>query len=297
MTENLRGALLMVLAMAAFATEDVFIKLVANTLPLGQIFIFLGIGGGLLFAVVVMRLGKPVFPREMWSKAIIVRNLCEMIGTTGFVSAVVLTPLSSASAILQAMPLAVTLGAALFLGETVGWRRWSAIIAGFLGVMLVLRPGLDGFEPASLLAVMGVFGLAGRDLATRRIPAHLSSWQVSAWGFLAVIPAGILLLLIGPQAPAVPDAIGVLMLFLALFTGVLGYYTLVASVRLGQMSVITPFRYSRLLFAMGFGIAVFGERPDALTYLGAAIIVAAGLYTIIREQRLRRSSPPPVAGV
>lgn len=297
MTENLRGALLMVLAMAAFATEDVFIKLVADTLPLGQIFIFLGIGGGLLFALIVMRLRKPVFPREMWSKPIIVRNLCEMIGTTGFVSAVVLTPLSSASAILQAMPLAVTLGAALFLGETVGWRRWSAIIAGFLGVMLVMRPGLDGFEPASLLAVMGVFGLAGRDLATRRIPAHLSSWQVSVWGFLSVIPAGILLLIIVPQAPAVPDAMTLLMLFLALITGVLGYYTLVASVRLGQMAVITPFRYSRLLFAMVFGIAVFGERPDALTYVGAAIIVGAGLYTIIREQRLRRSSPAPAAGV
>lgn len=297
MTENLRGALLMVLAMAAFATEDVFIKLVADTLPLGQIFIFLGIGGGLLFALIVMRLRKPVFPREMWSTQIIVRNLCEMIGTTGFVSAVVLTPLSSASAILQAMPLAVTLGAALFLGETVGWRRWSAIIAGFLGVMLVLRPGLDGFEPASLLAVMGVFGLAGRDLATRRIPAHLSSWQVSVWGFLSVIPAGILLLIIGPQAAAVPDAMTLLMLFLALITGVLGYYTLVASVRLGQMAVITPFRYSRLLFAMVFGIAVFGERPDALTYLGAAIIVGAGLYTIIREQRLRRSSPAPTGGV
>ncbi|SDX51849.1 DMT family transporter [Roseicitreum antarcticum] len=297
MTENLRGAILMVLAMAAFATEDVFIKIISDALPLGQILILLGIGGGILFSIVLLRIRRPLFPRALWSRPVVLRNLCEMVGTTGFVSAIVLTPLSSASAILQALPLAVTLGAALFLGEDVGWRRWSAIIVGFCGVLLVLRPGLQGFEPASLLAVVGVFGLAGRDLATRRIPATLSSWQVSAWGFLSVIPAGAMLLVWGQQAPAMPDPLNVLLLVLALTSGMVGYYMLVASVRLGQIAVITPFRYSRLLFAMVLGVAVFGERPDALTYMGAAIIVCAGLYTIIREQRLRRSSPAPQAGV
>lgn len=161
MTDNLRGALLMSLAMAGFAIEDMFIKLLAGTLPIGQVLLFLGLGGALVFGTITYRRGEQVISPALLTRAVIIRNLCELVGTVGFVLSFVLASLSTASAILQATPLVVTIGAVLFLGEKVGWRRWTAIGVGFGGVMLIVRPGMAGFEPASLFAVVGVLGLAG----------------------------------------------------------------------------------------------------------------------------------------
>src|SRR6056297_4057215 len=203
--ENLRGSILMVLAMAGFALEDMFIKRLADTLPVGQIIIFLGFGGALIFGAITMAQGRRLWSRDLLSRPVLLRNFGEIVGTLGFVTAIALTPLSSASAILQATPLAVTLGAALFLGEAVGWRRWSAILVGFLGVLMVIRPGLEGFLPASLFAVQAVIGLAIRDLATRAVPASVSSMQLSSYGFATVVPAGAILLVI-TGAPVAPDA-------------------------------------------------------------------------------------------
>src|SRR6056297_1665102 len=186
--ENLRGSILMVLAMAGFALEDMFIKRLADTLPVGQIIIFLGFGGALIFGAITMAQGRGLWSRDLLSRPVLLRNFGEIVGTLGFVTAIALTPLSSASAILQATPLAVTLGAALFLGEAVGWRRWSAILVGFLGVLMVIRPGLEGFEPASLFAVQGVIGLAIRDLATRAVPRSISSMQLSTYAFATLVP-------------------------------------------------------------------------------------------------------------
>ena len=142
--DNLRGAALMTLAMLGFAIEDMFIKFMAGALPVGQIIALLGLGGTIAFATVIVVQRRPLFSRALLTPAIAVRSLGEIIGTIGFVTAIVFTPLSSASAILQATPLAVTLGAALFLQEKVGWRRWSAILVGFCGVLPIIRPGLDG---------------------------------------------------------------------------------------------------------------------------------------------------------
>src|SRR6056297_1156247 len=167
--ENLRGSVLMVVAMAGFALEDMFIKRLSLDLPVGQILVFLGTGGAVIFGLGALARGHRLFSRDLLAGQVLLRNLGELIGTIGFVTALALTPLSSASAILQATPLALTLGAALFLKEAVGWRRWSAILVGFAGVLMVIRPGLEGFEPASLFAVQAVFGLAMRDLATRAV--------------------------------------------------------------------------------------------------------------------------------
>ena len=141
--ENLRAILLMVGSMAGFAIEDMLIKYLALEMPTGQFLMLIGGGGGLIFALMAHRQGQQVLSADFLRPVIIIRNLGEVIGTLGFVTAIVLTPLSSASAILQATPLAVTLGAALFLNEAVGWRRWSAIGIGFCGVVLVIRPGMD----------------------------------------------------------------------------------------------------------------------------------------------------------
>jgi drug/metabolite transporter (DMT)-like permease len=193
--------------------------------------------------------------------------------------------LSTASAILQATPLVVTLGAALFLGAQVGWRRWAAILVGLSGVLLIVRPGLAGFEPASLWAVLGVLGLATRDLATRAAPARISGYQMSAYAFGLMAPTGLIMMAVMGSTPVMPDGRNLLFLALALIVGVVAYYLVVAAMRVGDIPVVTPFRYTRMVFALVVALTVFGERPDPLTYLGAAIIIAAGLFTLWRETR------------
>ena len=289
--ENLRAISLMVLSMAGFAIEDMLIKIIALEMPTGQFLILIGGGGALIFTAMSRRQGQAVLSADFLRPSIIIRNLGEVIGTLGFVTALVLTPLSSASAILQATPLAVTLGAALFLGEAVGWRRWSAILIGFCGVIAVIRPGLDGFEPASLFAVLGVIGLATRDVATRAAPARISSAVLSAHGFAMLVPAGALLLCISGGATA-PSALGYGLLLAALAIGVSAYYALTLAMRLGDVAVVTPFRYVRLVFALAIGVTVFNEQPDAWTLIGAAIIILSGLYTFFRERQLSRKSCP-----
>jgi len=288
--ENLRAILLMVGSMAGFAIEDMLIKYLALEMPTGQFLMLIGGGGGLVFAVMAHRQGQQVLSADFLQPVIIIRNLGEVIGTLGFVTAIVLTPLSSASAILQATPLAVTLGAALFLNEAVGWRRWSAIGIGFCGVVLVIRPGMDGFQPASLFAVQGVIGLAMRDVATRAAPAKISSLVLSAHGFAMLVPAGAVLLWISGGAVA-PSPTGYGLLAAALIVGVTSYYALTLSMRLGDVAVVTPFRYVRLVFALIIGVTLFEEDPDLWTLIGAAIIILSGLYTFFRERHLSRQTP------
>ena len=283
--ENLRAIALMVLSMAGFAIEDMLIKYIALEMPTGQFLMLIGAGGALIFTLMAWRQGQAVLSADFLQPTIIIRNLGEVLGTLGFVTALVLTPLSSASAILQATPLAVTLGAALFLREAVGWRRWSAILSGFCGVVAVIRPGLEGFQPASLFAVLGVIGLATRDVATRATPATISSLVLSAHGFGMLVPAGAFLLWISGGAVA-PSAQGYGLLFAALIIGVSAYYALTLSMRLGDVAVVTPFRYVRLVFALFIGVTVFHEQPDAWTLGGAAIIILSGLYTFFRERQL-----------
>lgn len=282
--ENLRGSVLMVLAMAGFALEDMFIKRLAEAMPVGQIIALVGSGGAVIFAAICVGQGRRLWSRDLLARPVILRNLGEMAGTMCFVTAIALTPLSQASAIIQAMPLAVTLGAALFLGAPVGWRRWSAILVGFAGVLMVVRPGLAGFAPASLFAVGAVIALAARDLATRAVPPAISSMQLSAYAFATLVPTGAFLLALS-GGPVAVGANALRDLALALTCAVSAYYAIVAAMRVGEVAVVTPFRYTRLVFALIIGVAVFGERPDIWTLTGAAVIVASGLYTIMREAR------------
>ena len=292
--DNFRGALLMVLAMLGFAIEDSFIKKMGNSLPVGQILTMLGAGGSAVFAVVVLAQKRALFERAMLAGPVLTRGIGEIVGTVCFISAIVFTPLSTASAILQATPLVVTLGAALFLGETVGWRRWAAISVGFMGVLMIIRPGLEGFSPLSLFALGGVFGLALRDISTRKISSNLSTMQLSFLGFLVLIPAGCIMLLVTGQQLAPMDLRLAALMVSAITIGVFAYYGIVAAMRVGEVSFVSPFRYSRLVFAMVIGVGFFGETPDGYTLLGGAIIVASGIYTVWRERKqgLRVTSKP-----
>ncbi len=286
--DNLRGIVLMIASMAGFAAEDMFIKWAASDLPAGQILLLIGLAGGAVFALFARMQGQRTLTPAALHPAVLGRNAGEMIGTYGFVTALTLAPLSTVSAVAQAMPLAVTMGAALFLGERVGWRRWTAITVGFFGVLLIIRPGFDGFDPNALWAVLAVFGLGARDLFTRKMPASITTMQLSVWGFLAValLGAGMLLTSGGGKLPTGAQAgyIGGALAF-----GIAAYWALTAANRLGEMSVITPFRYSRLVFGVTLGVVVFSERPDMLTLLGGLIIIGSGLYTFARERARKRA--------
>ena len=295
--DNGRAILLMVLAMAAFALEDAAIKAVSAELAPGQIIATMGACGALVFGLACARRGEAVLSRDLLLAPVMARNLCEMASTAAYVTALALIPLSTASAILQGVPLVVTMGAALVLGERVGWRRWLAVALGLGGVLLIVRPGMEGFEPASLLAVLGLVTLAGRDLATRRVPDRVSTARVSAWGFASLVPTGALLLLVPGQDAAMPSREAALGLLAGLVVGLMGYAAVVAAMRMGEVSAVAPFRYARLVFALLVAAAAFGERPDALTLWGAAIVIGSGLYAFLRERRLARSPPrQPLSG-
>ncbi len=286
--DNLRGIALMIAAMAGFALEDLFIKNAAAYLPPGQILVVLGAGGAAIFALLARMRGERLIDPVLLSPIVMARNAGEALAAIGLVLALALTPLSTAAAILQATPLAVTLGGALFLGAAVGWRRWTAIGVGFLGVLLIVRPGMDGFMPASLFAVLAVAGLAMRDLATRALPDTVGTFQLSAWGFGVLVVSGVFLMAVMADAPVWHTA-GHWHVGGAIVIGVLAYYAIVGASRIGEIAVVTPFRYTRLVFALAIGYVAFAERPDALTLAGAALIVATGLYTLVREARLSRS--------
>lgn len=273
----------MVFSMGAFAVEDMLLKsLTASGLPLGQALMVIGIGGSLLFSAFAIRHNERIFHPALWTKPLLLRSACEVVGRIFYSLAFVLTPLSTATAVLQATPLVVALGAVVMFGERVDWRRWLAIIGGFLGVLLILRPGMEGSTPASLLAVLGMLGFAGRDLATRASPAAMSHRQLGVIGFLMLATAGALILSWtgGATWPAGRTQ-GILALTIVI--GAAAYYALTIAMRTGDISFVAPFRYFRLLFAMIIGMIVFHERPDLLTLAGSAIIVASGLYTVLRR--------------
>lgn len=293
--ENTRGSLFMIMAMAAFAVEDMFLKAAARETDIGVILTYFGVGGALMFMLLTWRRGEAVFVRAMLSRAVLIREVLEMTGRVCYSLAVVLIPLSTTSAILQSAPLMVILGAAVIFREKVGIRRWMAIALGFTGVMMIIRPGLDTFDPASLFAVIGTLGFAGRDLATRAASPALSNVQLGTCGFLILIPSGVLLQCFSDHAftgaswsPAPTTSA---MILGATVVGVLAYNALTIAMRTGEVSAVTPFRYSRLLFAMLLGMLIFGERPDLLTLMGSALIVISGIYSLLLSRRRIRLQP------
>ena len=283
---NLRGSLYMIVAMAAFALEDLCIKHATASVPVWQTLAIFGTAGALAFAGLARRAGEPPLSRWPAPRALVARCAFEVVGRLFFTLSLAYTTLSATSAILQATPLVVVAGSVLRFGERVGWRRWCAIGCGFAGVLLIIRPGLDGFTAASLLAVAGTIGFAGRDLATRASPPTLSNRQLGVYGFCALAAAGLPCVPLDPRLVA-PSPIAWAALAGATAVGVLAYAALTAAMRTGEVSVVSPFRYARLVFAMLLGAAAFGERPDAWTLAGSAIVVGSGVYTVLRGRANR----------
>lgn len=285
---NLNGILLVIMAMAAFTIEDMFIKQLSGTLPVGQILMILGVGSSVIFASLAIAKGQNIFAPAAWRRASIIRALAEAIAAMGFTTALSLVDISVVAAVFQATPLAITMGAALFMGEQVGWRRWCAILIGFLGVLLIIRPGLEGFDASVLFVLVAVAGVALRDLVTRLVDPSVASTVVSFQGFASLVFAGAAMLLFTPGSATFMTGAEIWMILGGIIFGAIGYFGIVSAMRVGDASAVTPFRYTRLLFSILVGVVVFNERPDTLTLLGAALIIGTGLYTFLRERYLAR---------
>lgn len=278
----------MIGAMAFFALVDMFVKLASRTQSAAQIIALTSAVAFVVFAAWVWRDGGRLLTPAARHPVMIIRTIGEVVGSFGIVMALALAPLSSVAALAQAQPLAVTMGAAFFLGEKTGWRRWSAIFLGLIGVLIILRPGMGDFDPNLLWVFVYVFGLGTRDLASRALPAATTTQFAVAWAMLPMAIVGAALM---PFQGGWHSIDGPTFLWLTGVTlaAVVALWMITSALRAGEVSAVTPFRYTRIVFALIIAYLVFGEVPDAFTLIGAALIVGTGIYTFVRERQVAAS--------
>jgi drug/metabolite transporter (DMT)-like permease len=276
----------MVASMAGFAVEDALIKAATATVPAGQVILVIALFGLAVFWLWAHLSGSSLWQRGAFAAPVVGRTLAEVVSSFGIVLALSLAALSTVTAIIQAAPIFVVAAAALILREQVGWRRWTAVGVGFVGMLLILRPGADGFDPNALWAVLGVLGLAARDICSRSIDPRLPTPIVACWGYLGVILLGTVMTV---QAGGLvwPDAAAGWQIGAACVVGLVSYWAIIEATRAGDVSIIAPFRYSRLLFGVALGVIFFAEGLTATTIAGAVLVIGSGLYTLYRE-RLRK---------
>ena len=276
----------MTLSMGGFAIEDVFLKILSERIPVSQILIYVGSLAAFSLGILSKIKKIPILRYDVYSNRLfVIRAISDMIGAILMVTAISLMPLSTVSSILQTLPLLITFGAVLIFKEKVGWRRWSAVFIGFVGVILILKPGLGDFQISSFVALLAVSFLALRDLVTRKINKDIHSITIALYAFILTVVGGIISIPLFGQFVTLTLTQWFVVFAITLF-GVFSYLMLVLATRSGDISVISPFRYTRLVFALILAMIILNERPDILTLLGAALIVASGYYTIRREKVL-----------
>ncbi|MEL6597329.1 MAG: DMT family transporter [Pseudomonadota bacterium] len=285
LSDNTRGALLMTASMAGFTVNDVFMKAASDEVPLMQALFVRGFVTTGLILVMAMAFGQLRFrlPRGDWW-LITLRTLAEIGTAYFFITALFNMPIANVTAILQALPLTVTLAGAVFLGEAVGWRRMAAILIGLVGVMLIVRPGPDGFNIYALYALAAVLLITVRDVVTRRMTREVPSLTVALIAAFGIWLFGLIGTVTQPWAPM--SALAYAQLFGAALSIIVGYLASVMVMRVGDIGFIAPFRYTGLICALILGLLVFGEWPDWITMLGAGIVVATGIFTYWRERQL-----------
>jgi drug/metabolite transporter (DMT)-like permease len=280
----------MAISMAGFTMNDAISKFVGESLTMAQIMFIRGGFATLLVGTIAWHRGALRLPPGALDLMIVLRVGGEVLATLCFLTALAHLPLANVSAILQALPLGVTMGAALFFSEPVGWRRWLAIGAGFSGVLIIVRPGLDGFNAYSLYVLGCVFFCVVRDLATRRVNAEIPSLFITTATAAAVtVVGGALIVPFGGWHPV--ETNDALLLLGAAVLVVIGYQFIIMAMRIGDISYIAPFRYTALLWAILLGYLVFGNVPDTAMTIGAFVVIASGLYTLYREQIVGRTRP------
>lgn len=287
LSDNTRGALLMMASMACFTFGDACMKLASADLPLSQLLVLRGLFASLIIYLVARRMNALTLDLAArdWN-LIALRAVAEVAAAWFFLTALFNMPIANVTALLQMLPLTVTLASAVFFGEPVGWRRWTAILIGFGGMLLIVRPGTEGFNAYSIYALIAVVCVTVRDLATRRMSAAVPSLTVTLSASLAVLAFAAVLSLGEDWQPLDASLWGLVAAMSVFIIG--GYLFSVMTMRTGEVSVVTPFRYTGLVWALVLGWAIFGEWPVPLTFLGAGIIIATGVFTLLREARARR---------
>ena len=291
---NAQGIAAMVVSMACFVSSDTLIKIVGREMPVGQIMFLRGLFAFLLVAVLAVATGAILKIRLAWTPMVAVRTFTEVASTVLFFTGLMQLPFADAAAIGQFTPLAVTAGAAIFLSEPVGWRRWLATAVGLVGVLLIIRPGSSSFNPAALLIVGCVLFVCARDLITRHMGSGVPIPLLILVSAAAVSASGLLGLPFETWITPEWSMTGGLMLSALGVSG--GYYGAIVAMRAGEISVVAPFRYSGMLVALMWGYVIFGEIPDRMTWLGIVIVVTAGVYTFHRES-VRRREAEAAAGI
>ena len=291
MTDNFRAALLMMGSLALLSFNDVAIKAVAVVVPLAQVIVLRNAITSTALAFVLTRTRNAFrLDRRDWF-LVVLRAIGEAGAAYFYLEALVHMPFANLVAILQSAPFVVTLAAALFLGESVGWRRITAILVGFVGVLLILRPGTDGFDIYSIYVLISVLFITLRDLSTRRLSPQVPAMTVTFFTSTLVM---LTYLVVGLGTPWVPMPGWTLALTVAAAGLVLSsYVTIIHAMRIGEVAFVSPFRYTSLLFALVLGLVLFDEWPEALTLVGAAIVVASGLFMLYREHKLGRAPATP----
>ncbi|MBO9451752.1 DMT family transporter [Tropicibacter sp. R16_0] len=287
MAPNIRGALIMMGSMAAFTFNDAIMKQLGASVPLFQLITMRGVLTCILLYVLARYLGKVDLRIPKGDRIlVVVRCAAEVATTYFFLNALMNIPLANVTAVLQALPLTVTLGAALFFGERVGWRRFLAIGIGFCGMLLIVRPGPDGFNIYSLYALAAMLLVTLRDLVTRKMSAEVPSMTVTLATAVSVTVVAAIVSTTETWVPVSPSLMA-LVVTAAVFV-LLGYTCSVMVMRVGDVSFVAPFRYTSLIWALVLGFVLFGDWPDPVTLLGASIVVATGLFTLFRERALLR---------
>ncbi len=289
LTDNVFGAILMAVSMLSFISNDALMKFLFQTISVEQGIFMRGLVSVPLLALIAY-LRKSLFVRIDWRnwRVILTRAFAELAATMAFLTALSHMPLANITAILQALPLTVTMFAAIFFGEQVGWRRWGAILAGFIGVLIIIRPSDDGFNEYAVLAIVAVACVTVRDAITRRLDRSVPSLFVA---FISAIP----IFIYGGVATATTGwtvvsgtMIGIVVVAAIAIT--CGYLFAVMAMRNGEISFVAPFRYTGMIWAILFGFLLFGDLPDAATILGTMIVIGMGVYAFHRERIRQRAS-------
>lgn len=294
--ENLRGIVSVTACNFLFLVNDTFNKLAGETLPLTEVIFLRGLMSIPFLLVLVLATGAQRQAPLLWNRGMLVRMVGEICGTLLFLTAVIHIPIANANTILQIIPLAITAAGAILLGEAVGWRRWTAIVVGFIGVLIIVRPGVAGFDAYSFFALAAVVFITARDMSTRYIPAALPALLVALAAAVCVTVAAPVVGVVIRDPWAWPSLHS-----LGLATGaavflIAGQITAVDFMRHGDIGVVAPFRYSVILWSMIVGFIVWGDVPDVLMIVGMAIIAATGVYTFRRERNLARLRREAEAG-
>ena len=282
MSVNLKSIIFMIIAMGCLTLTDLLIKVASQTLPIGQVMISYGVGSLIVFWALLRIKGESIRLAPLTNPTVIFRNIGDLIALNGMFLALVYVPLSTIGAVIQTVPILVTAAAALFLGERVGMRRASAIFVGFLGALLIIQPGAASFDITAILVLIAAMGMALRDIATKLVRENLSTLLLTFYSCFLFIISGSVLLIINGEA-SVPVLANSITIAAMIVTGSLGFFFMTEAVRLGEMSVVSPFRYTRLLFSMAAGILILGEQVNASMIIGSALTILSGLYIWRRE--------------